>query len=267
MSEPILQEQIAAASAYETLMVPALFGQWAETIAGAARIQPGQRVLDLGCGTGVLGREAVSRTGASGLVAGLDPNPGMLEVARRLAPGVEWRQGLAEALPFPDRSFDAVASQFSLMFFANRREALREALRVLVPAGRLAVLVWDALDRIPAYAAEAALLERVAGRHAAEALHAPFVLGDRDDLAALFADAGVASVDVVTERGVARFPGVRVMVEADLRGWLPVMGVVLGEAQIARILEEAEHVLGPYVTTDGTVAFDLSAHIVTGTRP
>jgi SAM-dependent methyltransferase len=266
MSEP-LQEQIDAASAYETLMVPALFGPWAAKVAAAARIEPGDRVLDVGCGTGVLSREVASRTGATGFVAGLDPNPGMLEVARRLAPAVEWRQGVAESLPFRDRSFDAVVSQFGLMFFENRREALGEALRVLVPAGRLAVAVWDALDRIPAYGAEAALLERVAGPQAAAALHAPFVLGDRRDLAALFTDAGVASVEVVTERGVARFPSVRVMVEADLRGWLPVMGIVLPEEQVGRILAEAEHVLGPYVTADGSVAFDLSAHLVTGRKP
>jgi predicted RNA methylase len=70
-----LQPQIDAATAYEALMVPALFGQWATQVADAARIQPGQRVLDVACGTGVLGREVVSRTGAPGLAVGLDPNP------------------------------------------------------------------------------------------------------------------------------------------------------------------------------------------------
>jgi SAM-dependent methyltransferase len=191
----------------------------------------------------------------------------MLEVAKRLAPTVEWRQGVAESLPFPDRSFDAVVSQFGLMFFKDRREALREALRVLVPKGRLAFAVWDSLDKIPAYATEVAVLERVAGRRAADPLRAPFVLGDRHDLTTLFGDAGVASVEVTTDRGRAQFPNVRVMVEADLRGWLPLMGVLLPEEQIARILEEAEHVLRPYVSTDGTVAFATSAHIVTGTKP
>jgi len=59
---------------------------------------------------------------------------------------------------------------------------------------------------------------------------------------------------------------VRVMVEADLRGWLPVLGVVLSEEEIAVILEEAEIVLDRYVTRDGTVAFHTSAHIVTGRK-
>ena len=262
MSEPTLQAQIEAANAYETLFVPALFGQWAPKVADAAQIQPGQRVLDVACGTGILAREVASRTGPTGYVAGLDPNTGMLAVAKQLAPAVEWRQGAAESLPFPDRSFDVVVSQFGLMFFTDRRQALCEMLRVLTAGGRLVVAVWDSLANIPAYAAEVALVERIAGRRAADALRAPFVLGDRQHLATLFADAGTASVEVTTRHGTAQFPSIRVMVEADLRGWLPVMGVILSEDQIGRILQEAEPVFGSYVTAEGRVAFDSPAHIV-----
>lgn len=264
MSEPTLQQQIDAARAYETLMVPALFGPWSPKVADAAQLTPGQRVLDLACGTGILAREAATRTGPDGSVTGLDPAPGMLAVARQLAPGLTWEQGVAEALPFTDRTFDAVVSQFGLMFFSDRREALGEALRVLAPRGRLTVAVWDALDHNPAYALEVALLERIAGEDAAAALRAPFVLGDRDALAALFAEAGAADVAVATRQDRARFPSIRAMVEADLRGWLPLMGVVLEEALIGAILAEAERALAAYVTADGTVAFATSAHIVTG---
>jgi hypothetical protein len=56
------------------------------------------------------------------------------------------------------------------------------------------------------------------------------------------------------------------MVEADLRGWLPVMGVNLSEVQIRQILDEAEAVLRSYTTSDGNVRFDVSAHIVTGKK-
>lgn len=266
MSDPTLRAQVDAANAYESLMVPALFGQWAAVVVDAARIGPGQRMLDVACGTGILAREAAARTGPTGFVAGVDPDPGMLEVAKQLAPALEWRQGVAESLPFPDAYFDAVVSQFGLMFFNDRRKALREALRALTPEGRLAVAVWNSLDNIPAYAVEVELLERLAGRRAADALRAPFVLGDHRDLATLFADAGAAAVEVTTAKGKARFPRVRTMVEADLRGWLPIMGVVLGEEQIDRILEEAEVILRPYVTPDGTVAFETSAHVVTGAK-
>src|SRR5262245_17149362 len=148
MSEPTLQAQIDAANAYEALFVPALFGQWAPKVADAAQIQPGQRALDVACGTGVLARELASRTGSSGRVAGIDPGPGMVAVAKHLAPDLEWREGVAESLPFPDQSFDAVLSQFGLMFFTDRRQALREMLRVLAPGGHLVVAVWDCVVNI-----------------------------------------------------------------------------------------------------------------------
>lgn len=123
MPTSAFQAQIDAATAYEEFFVPALFQEWAQRVVTAAQLQPGQRVLDVACGTGVLAREAAERVGAAGTVVGLDPNPGMLTVAKRRAPGVEWREGTAEAFPYPDTSFDAVVSQFGLMFFTNRGQA------------------------------------------------------------------------------------------------------------------------------------------------
>lgn len=267
MTDRMLQAQIDAATAYEEFFVPALFQEWAPRVVAAAQLKPGQRVLDVACGTGVLAREAASCVGDAGAVVGLDPNPGMLTVARRLASGVEWREGTAEALPYPDQFFDAVLSQFGLMFFTDRREAIHEMVRVLANGGYLIVAVWDSLDNIPAYALEVALLERIAGRHAADALRAPFALGNRRELESLFNEAGIGSVEIATHIGTAHFPNVHSMVEADLRGWLPVMKVVLAEEQIERILEEAEQALSPYVRDRGHVMFDLPAHIVKAGKP
>lgn len=265
MSDSTLAAQVAAAKAYEALFVPALFGQWAPGIADDARLVPGQRVLDVACGTGVLAREAHLRTAPAGYVAGLDPSDGMLAVARELLPSVDWRQGSAESIPFADASFDAVVCQFGLMFM-DRSRAIGEMLRVLVPGGRLAVAVWDSAENIPAYSAAISLLERIAGARAADALRAPFVLGDRDRLAGLFEDAGAGDVSVSTRKGIARFPSIRVMVEADLRGWLPVMGVNLGEEEVRRVLHEAEAVLAAFAADHGGMAFDTSAHVVTARR-
>ena len=266
MAAAASQDEIAAATAYEELHVPALFQQWAPRVVHAARIEPGHRVLDVACGTGVLAREAVHHVGDAGRVTGLDPASGMLAVAEKLGPAVDWQIGTAEALPFESASFDAAISQFGLMFFQDRAKAISEMVRVLAPGGRLAVAVWESLDNSEAYPDEVALLERIAGRRAADALRAPFVLGDRAELKALFHNAGVQSVDVETHRGTAHFPSIRVMVEADLRGWLPVMGVFLPDDQIEQILREAEDVLARYVTSQGTVRFDAPAHIVTGRK-
>jgi SAM-dependent methyltransferase len=163
MSGSDLQAQITAAKAYEEFFVPALFGEWAPRVAAAVRIRTGDHVLDVACGTGVLAREAASQVGPSGFVAGVDTSAGMLAVARTVAPRIEWREDKAEALPYPDQRFDAVVSQFGLMFFSDRRRALTEMQRVLKRGGRLAVAVWASLDSSPAYAAEVDLLEHMAG--------------------------------------------------------------------------------------------------------
>jgi len=265
VSDPEIQSQIEAAGAYEALFVPALVGQFASKVADVAMVVEGERVLDVACGTGVLAREILNRVGANGSVTGIDAVPGMIAVAQQITPDVEWRQGKAESLPFSDESFDIVVSQFGLMFM-DHVQAISEMLRVLTSRGRLAVAVWNSLEKIPAYAAGAELFERIGGQQAAHALRAPFVLGDADELCKMFSNAGAYSIEVTTHSGTALFPSIRVMVEADLRGWLPVMGVNLSEVQIRQILDEAECVLSSYTTSDGHVRFDVSAHIVTAKK-
>jgi SAM-dependent methyltransferase len=267
MNRPDLQPEMAAARAYEDFLVPALFEPWASRLASSAGLGPGDRVLDVACGTGVLAREAARRVSPGGSIVGIDPDAGMLAVAAGIASHIDWRRGRAESLPFPDASFDAVVSQFGLMFFADRPAAVREMNRVLAPGGRVAVAVWDAVERIPAYAAEVELVERIGGEPAARALRAPFMLGDPDAVTALFSWAGMSAVGATTIAGVARFPSIRSMVEADVRGWLPLVGLPLSEPQVERILDESEQALGPHVArTDGGIEFVTRAHVVTATR-
>jgi SAM-dependent methyltransferase len=253
-----------AAEVYEEQFVPALFQQWAPRVAGAADLRPGQRVLDVACGTGVLGREIAERVGPSGQVVGLDLNEGMLAVARRKAPGIEWRNGQAEALPFEHASFDAVVSQFGLMFFEDRPAALREMVRVLRPGGRLVVAVWASIDRLPGYAALVDLLTRLFGEDVAGAKLAPFSLGDLPTLRALLAEAALPTARIDTQVGTARFPSIASWVHTDIRGWT--LADAIDDGQFARLLREAEIAFQPFVAPDGTVAFDATAHLVTATR-
>jgi SAM-dependent methyltransferase len=250
-----------AALAYEAFFVPALFGQWAAPVADAARLKPGDHVLDVACGTGVLAIAAAARVAPAGRVVGLDVSEAMLSVAARKAPQIEWRQGFAEALPFDPDTFDAVVSQFGLMFFADRGAAVREMVRVLKPGGHLAVAVWAEVDRTPAYATFIELLQRLFGDAVADGLRAPFALGNTRLLTSLFSEAGLPKAIVTTMPGTARFPTLDAFVYADAKGWLQ-----LDDTQCETLMRDAEQALKTYVGPDGGVTFAMPAHIVTATK-
>src|SRR5262245_5790414 len=116
------------AESYENYMVPALFAPWSAHLIRSANVQPGEHVLDVACGTGVVARHIAPHVGSQGMVIGLDLNPEMLGVGRTAAERegltIGWRTGRAEQLPFPDGSFDLVVCQFGLMFFTDRHKAL-----------------------------------------------------------------------------------------------------------------------------------------------
>jgi SAM-dependent methyltransferase len=267
MTDPNLEAQIRAASIYEEFFVPALFGQWVGPTAEACRVKPGSRVLDVGCGTGIFARFAADRVGAGGFVAGLDPNPGMLEVASRIAPEIEWKRGAVESIPYGDGDFDALACQFGLMFFPDRSRALREMARVLAPNGRMALAVWDRLDNIPAYAILVDLIQHLVGERAADALRAPFVLGDPAELRAAFDSAGISGISLETHTGTARYPSIRSWVLTDVKGWFPLVDVNLDKAEYEKLASAAEESLKPFTKPNGTVEFPISVHIASWAKP
>ena len=253
------------AEIYDRLFVPALFARWGPVLADAARLSAGDRVLDVACGTGAATLAAVARVGPTGSVTGLDPNPDMLAVARGKGAPVDWRDGVAEALPFPDASFDAVVSQFGMMFFTDAAGAVGEMLRVLRPGGRLAVAVCDAVERSPGYGELAAMLERLFGREVADAFRAPFALGDPERLRAIMAAAGARDAVVARHEGTVRFASIAAMISTE-RACVWTLGGLLDDAQFARLLDEAERRLAPLVQPDGTVAFAMPALIATAVR-
>ncbi|HSW27558.1 MAG TPA: methyltransferase domain-containing protein [Burkholderiaceae bacterium] len=249
------------AEVYEAEFVPALFRPFSTVVADAARIASGQRVLDVACGTGVLARTVAARVGASGAVLGLDANPEMLAVARRLDRGIEWIEGRAEALPLPAASVDAVVSQFGLMFFDDRVAALREMHRVLRHGGRLAVAVCDAVERSPGYGALAALLQTLFGERVAGAFRAPFAIGDATLLGTLAAQAGLPSAEVLSRSATVRFASIDALVSTE-RACIWTLGGLLDDAQFERLLHEARRVLAPFEQRDGSVAFEMPALII-----
>src|SRR5262245_56488818 len=143
------QVETVAAERYEAFLVPAIMAAWPPRLVATAHVQPGDRVLDVACGTGIVARTAAGIVGSAGHVTGLDLNPGMLAVANRLRPDLDWQQGDAASLPFPDASFDRVLCQFALMFFPDRLTALREMRRALILSGTLALSTFDAIEISP----------------------------------------------------------------------------------------------------------------------
>jgi SAM-dependent methyltransferase len=265
MAEPERwQVSTDAAEIYESCFVPAIFGAWAGRVADAAGVKTGDRVLDVGCGTGVLAREAAGRVGPDGQVVGLDLNEGMLAVATRTEPRIEWRAGDAAALPFKDASFDVVLSQFALMFFPDRGAALREMWRTLAPGGRLAVAAWASLDHARGYRILVDIAIRQCGHEAADVLAAPFVLGDPAELAGLFGGSGIAGADVVRHEGAVRFPSVQEFVRVEVKG-SPLAGS-LGDDAMRTLAAESEQALAEFVAPSGEIVLPIAAHIVTARK-
>ena len=253
------------AEVYDELFVPALFQQWGPIVADAARIGFAESVLDVACGTGVLACAALDRVGPQGTVTGLDRNADMLSVARRKSTRIEWWEGRAESLPFPDEKFDTVVSQFGFMFFDDRPAAVREMMRVLRPNGRMAIAVCDALDHSPGYAAFANLLQRLFGDRVADAFRAPFVLGDPERLLSICAAAGIVDAKVARHPGRVRFASMRSLISTE-RACVWTLGGMLDDTQFAELLKEAEQALKPFVRTDGAIAFEMPALILTAAK-
>jgi ubiquinone/menaquinone biosynthesis C-methylase UbiE len=145
MSAPTTQQSYGetfssdSALNYERYFVPVIPGPFAADLIAEAGLEPGERVLDVACGTGIVARLAVDIVG-NGNVAGLDVTPEMLVVARSIThssgKSIRWYESTAEAMPLPESSFDVVLSQLGLMFVPDQQAAAREMRRVLAPGGR-----------------------------------------------------------------------------------------------------------------------------------
>jgi len=256
------QVSTEAAEIYEEKFVPALFGEWAEHVIAAADVRPGEAVIDVACGTGIVARAAADRVGETGRVVGLDLNEGMLAVARRIRPDIEWHHGDVGDLPFPTASFDTALCQAALMYFPDRVKALREMARVVKSDGVVVAQVWGPLDAQVAYRRFADIAARHAGPQAPEVVGSYFSLGDLDLVEDLFAQAGLAVSGTVTRTGAVRFASIDEFVAAEIEG-SPLIDQIDDEAY-ERIRSECREELGGYSAEGGKTEIPIEGHIITG---
>lgn len=256
---------VEAAEFYEAAFVPAFFAQWAPILCEAAGVTTGHIVLDVACGTGIAARTAADRAAPDGHVVGLDLNEAMLSVASRVRPDIEWRQGDAAALPFPDASFDIVLCQMALMFLPDRRAALGEMRRVARPGGTVALVVPSRLDAQLAFRPFVTMAARHAGSEAMSLLGSYFVCGDLDELTGVVECAGLRVLDMATHTGIYRAPSVDTFVTTEVES-TPLVERVTDDVY-RRIRTDAHEVLAPFTTTEGSVEAPFDCHVVVAGRP
>lgn len=252
------------AHAYEDLFVPALFAQWVPHLLDAAAVSPGQRVLDVACGTGVVARGAAELVGAGGHVSGVDLNPAMIEVAREQAPEVDWRVADARDLPFDDDSFDAVLCQSALFFFPDPGRALAEMARVVEPGGVVALQTYAGLDEQPAYGPFVRIVARHAGEDATSLLGTYWSRGDLAELRSLLEGARLDVVNAGSVLGQVAFPSLDAFVHTEIQA--TPLAARIDEPTYAAIAADVRSTLEDHAGADGGVALPIRARFVAGRR-
>jgi ubiquinone/menaquinone biosynthesis C-methylase UbiE len=255
-----------APEAYERYFVPTIFIPWTEDLLARAALQPGERVLDVACGTGIVARRAAQQVGSTGTVVGVDLNPEMLEVARAQTPTsgapVVWRQGDAGALPCPDATFDVVCCQQGLQFFPDKVGALRQMHRVLVPGGRLALSVVRSLEHNPLMRTHVDAVEHHLSAEAAASWHTVCGLGDAEELRRLLGEAGFQNVRMHIVMQTLRHPNPAEFISGGLMA-TPLAGAIaaLDAPTRTALLRDILDNLRPYIDDEG-LACPHEAHVV-----
>jgi SAM-dependent methyltransferase len=198
-------------------------------------------------------------------VTGLDLNEGMLAVARRVRPDLEWQQADAAELPADDGTYDVVLCQMALMFFGDPGAAIREMARVTRPGGTVAVAVPASLDEQPAYRPFVEMAVRHAGEDAASVLGAYWRCGDLGELQALVRSAGLEVTDIWTHLGTARFDSPAHLAAVEVEG-SPLVERIPPDVY-ARIRADAADVLQPFVGANRGLDAPLRGHLVAGRVP
>ena len=257
----------SAAEAFERYLVPTIFGPWSQSLVDLADPKHGQRLLDVGCGTGAAARYAAELIPEQKAVAAIDLNAGMVTHGRSLDPkgAVDWRNGDIMALPFDDEMFHHIVGNQVLQFLPDRKGALVEMQRVMTKDGRAIFGVYCSLDLCPAHGAVAQALEK----HDVDSagIQNPYAYGDPMVLGDLLADAGFRDISVIRRTMEARFESPKAFVEALAAGGPSARHALeqLDDDRLSQVIREVTEALHHYVDDDGLRVITAS-NIAVGRR-
>jgi ubiquinone/menaquinone biosynthesis C-methylase UbiE len=258
-----------ASLAYDTHIVDVFLQDYSRRLVEVAAIKPGDRVLDVACGTGVVTRLVANKIGSAGRVVGFDLNAGMLARARaagETAAAIEWQLGNATDMPFADATFDCVICQHGLQFIPDKAAAVSEMRRVLADRGRMVISVWRSIEHCPWQAAIAGAVERHVGREQAAQIRSAFSFGDADQLRQIIVAAGFQGAEIRIERETIRHASMAEYVPGYISA-TPIAAAVAGldQAAQAKITADVADALAAYRVGDGLAA-PIEAHVAIGHR-
>jgi ubiquinone/menaquinone biosynthesis C-methylase UbiE len=260
---------------YERYFVPTIARPVASDLLATAELRPGERVLDVACGTGVIARLAAGVVGPRGSVTAIDVAPDMIDVARRAGAdggadaastaAIEWHVGDASSLPFADQQYDVVTCQMGLMFVPDRAAAIAEMRRVLVPGGRVVLSTPGAIQ--PPFALLAQAIVDHIHPDLGGFVRAVFSMHDPALLSALLQDAGLDDVRVRAARTALRLPGPAEFLWQYVQ-LTPLGSFVAQASDAARAAMEQQVVetWRPY-TADGATSFEQPMVLARAARP